>query len=132
MREELKKLHEAIIEMDRTNTGVNGMWCAFKSKFEELIKKHVLHKTARTKDSLSWITLDVRKLIRKRDRLYKRRKKKSGDKKTAKKFKEIKRIVQRELRRAYWKYIESIVTPHIDNQYTGSKRFWTYIKYMYM
>ena len=72
MREELKKLHEAIIEMDRTNTGVNGMWCAFKSKFEELIKKHVLHKTARTKDSLSWITSDVRKLIRKRDRLYKR------------------------------------------------------------
>ena len=110
MREELKKLHEAIIEMDRTNTGVNGMWCAFKSKFEELIKKHVLHKTARTKDSLSWITLDVRKLIRKRDRLYKRRKKKSGDNKTAEKFKEIKRIVQRELRRAYWKYIESIVT----------------------
>ena len=65
MREELKKLHEAIIERDRTNIGVNGMWCTFKSKFEELIKKHVLHKTARTKDSLSWITSDVRKLIRK-------------------------------------------------------------------
>jgi hypothetical protein len=69
------------------------MWCTFKSKFEELIKKHVLHNTARTKDTLSWITSDVKKLIRKRDRLYKRRKKKSGDKKTADKFKEIKRIV---------------------------------------
>jgi hypothetical protein len=62
-----------------------------------------LVKTARTKDSLPWITSDLNKLIRKRDRLYKR-KKKSGDKKTAEKFKEIKRIVQRELRRAYWKY----------------------------
>ncbi len=111
------------------------MWCTFKSKFEELIKKHVLHKTARTKDSLSWITPDVKKLIRKRDRLYKWRKKKSGDKKTAEKFKEIKRIVQRELRRAYWKYIESIVTPQEDDNqymYTGSKRFWIFIKYMYM
>jgi hypothetical protein len=132
MREELKKVHEAIIEMDRTNTGVNGVWCTFKSKLEELIKKHVLHKTARTKDSLPWITSDLKKLIRKRDRLYKR-KKTSGDKKTANKFKEIKRIVQRELRRAYWKYIESIVTPQEDdNQYTGSKRFWIYIKYMYI
>jgi hypothetical protein len=108
------------------------VWCTFKSKLEELIKKHVLHKTARTKDSLPWITSDLKKLIRKRDRLYKR-KKTSGDKKTANKFKEIKRIVQRELRRAYWKYIESIVTPQEDdNQYTGSKRFWIYIKYMYM
>jgi hypothetical protein len=88
-----EKLHETIIERDRTNIGVNGMWGTFKSKFEELIKKHVLHNTARTKDTLSWITSDVKKLIRKRDRLYKRRKKKSGDKKTADKFKEIKRIV---------------------------------------
>ncbi|MCS5551354.1 MAG: hypothetical protein NZ811_07540 [Gammaproteobacteria bacterium] len=89
MREELEKVHETIIEMDRTNTGVNDMWCTFKSKLEELIKKHVPHKTARIKDSLPWITSDLKKLIRKRDRLYKR-KKKSGDKKTAKKFKEIK------------------------------------------
>jgi hypothetical protein len=108
------------------------MACGAPLKFEELIKKHVTHKTARTKDSLPWITSVLKKLIRKRDRLYKR-KNKSGDKKTVKKFKEIKRIVQRELRRAYWKYIESIVTPQEDdNQYTGSKRFWIYIKYMYM
>jgi hypothetical protein len=108
------------------------MACGAPLKFEELIKKHVPHKTARTKDSLPWITSVLKKLIRKRDKLYKR-KKKSGDKKTAKKFKEIKRIVQRELRRAYWKYIESIVTPQEDdNQYTGSKRFWIYIKYMYI
>jgi len=50
--------------------------------------------------SLPWITSDLKKLIRKRDRLYKR-KKKSGDKKTAKKFKENKQIIQRELSREH-------------------------------
>ena len=37
-----------------------------------------------------------------------------------KKFKDLKRLVQRELRRAYWKYIENIVAPpEDDNQYSG-------------
>lgn len=80
---------------------------------------------AKRRDSSPWITPEIKKLIRKRDRLYKR-KKKSGDKKSTEKFKIIKRKVQRELRRAYWKYVEEIVTPQEDdNQYSGMKRFWT-------
>ena len=37
--------------------------------------------------------------------------KKSGDPKHKKKYKELKRLVQREIRRAHWKYIEDIITP---------------------
>jgi ATP-dependent helicase YprA (DUF1998 family) len=100
-------------------TCVNEMWCVFKNHLEEIVKKHVPHKIAKTKESLPWITPDIRKLIRKRDRLYKQNKK-SGNTTTAKKFKDIKRKVQRELRRAYWNYIEEIVTPQEnDNQYTN-------------
>ena len=105
------------------------MWCIFKNHLEEIVKKHVSHKIAKTKESLPWLTPDIRRLIRKRDRLYKQ-KKKSGNTTAAKKFKDIKRKVQRELRRAYWNYIEEIVTPQEnDNQYTGMKRFWTYTKH---
>ncbi|CAG2224612.1 unnamed protein product [Mytilus edulis] len=39
--------------------------------------------------------------------------------------------VQKELRRAYWKYIENIVTPQEETQqHSNMKRFWTYIKHM--
>ena len=39
-------------------------------------------------------------------------------------------MVQRELRRSYWNYIENIVTPKEENnQYSSMKRFWTYIKH---
>ena len=80
---------------------------------------------AKRRNSSPWITPEIKKLIRKRDRLYKR-KKKSRDKKSTEKFKIIKRKVQRELRRAYWKYVEEIVTPQEDdNQYSGMKHFWT-------
>jgi hypothetical protein len=62
--------------------------------------------------------------------LYKK-KKQSADPKITSKFKEVKRMIQRELRRECWKYIESIVTPKEDdeNQHSSMKRFWTYIKH---
>jgi hypothetical protein len=49
------------------------------------------------------------------------------------KFKELKRHRQREIRKAYWKYIDSIVSPP-DNDQTNErpncmKRFWTFIKH---
>ena len=40
---------------------------------KEIVKKHVPHKIAKTKESLPWLTPDIRKLIRKRDRLKSRK-----------------------------------------------------------
>ena len=47
------------------------------------------------------------------------------------KYKELKRLVQREIRRAYWKYIEDIITPdpNDDKKPNCMKRFWTFIKH---
>ena len=76
---------------------------------------------ARTKDKLPWITVEIKKLIKKRDCYYKL-KKKSADDQTMNKYKELKRLVQRMLRRAYWGYIDDIVTPDDNNQFTGLKK----------
>ena len=114
---------------DEHNAGVIEMWEYFKNQLEELVKSHIQHKMAKRRDSSPWITPEIKKFIRKRERLYKR-KKKLGNTKSTEKFKIIKRKVQRELRRAYWKYVEEIVRPQEDdNQYRGMKRFWTYIKH---
>ena len=127
MKEELAGLMDKLNELDNMKTCVNEMWCVFKNHLEEIVKKHVPHKIAKTKESLPWITPDIRKLTLKRDRLYKQNKK-SGNTTTAKKLKDIKRKVQKELRRAYWNYIEEIVTPQENNnQYSSMKRFQTYM-----
>ena len=82
-------------------------------------------------DGLPWINQTLRKLIRRRDRLYNNKKqKKSGDNRDIQKYKDVKRNVQRDLRRAYWNYKDGIVSPKDNgNHYSGLKRFWTYIKH---
>ncbi|VDI09012.1 Hypothetical predicted protein [Mytilus galloprovincialis] len=93
------------------------------------VANHIPHKTAKQKDSLPWLTPSLRKLIKRRDRLYKKHKKLADLTKTSK-LKETKRMAQRELRRSYWNYNENIVTPKEENnQYSSMKRFWTYIKH---
>jgi hypothetical protein len=54
--------------------------------------KNMYHtKVAKVKDSLPWINTETKKLIRKRDRLYKKMKK-NGNLDTKKKFKKIKQV----------------------------------------
>jgi hypothetical protein len=58
----------------------------------------------------------------KRDKLYKS--------KNSNQYKELKRLIQKKLRNAYWNYIEKIITPDPENPSENkSKKFWTYIKH---
>ena len=55
---------------------------------------------------------------------------KSGNKDTHKAFKDLKHRIQKEIRRSYWAYVESIITPdETSNEYTGMKKFWSFIKH---
>ena len=55
--------------------------------------------------------------------------KKSGNKDLKEKYKQLKHQVQKQLRHAYWTYIENIVTPkQDDNSFSNMKKFWSYIK----
>ena len=51
-----------------------------------------------------WISNDLKKLIRRKNRMYKV-KKKSSDKSHTDKYKDLRKEVQRKLRKEYWKYI---------------------------
>ena len=59
--------------------------------------------------------------------------KKSGDSDDKDKFKDLKQATQKEIRRAYWKYIDSNVTtesePVPGSRGNNMKRFWTFIKH---
>ncbi|VDI19663.1 Hypothetical predicted protein [Mytilus galloprovincialis] len=73
--------------------------------------------------------METKRLIRKRDRLYKKSKK-SGNASLAKKYKEVKHHVQKSIRKSYWEYIESIILPPQDETNFGTmKKIWTYIKH---
>ena len=115
MKEEITETHKNIQKLEANGGTVEELWLLFKTRLNQSVIDHIPHKTAKQKDSLPWITPNIRKLIRRRDRLYKK-KKQSADPKITSKFKEVKRMIQRELRREYWKYIESIVTSKEDEE----------------
>ena len=115
VKQDLHNIHQCITKMDEENQSVESMWNIFLTKLQESIQKNIPQKKARKKDGCPWIKSDLRRLIRKRDRWYRRRKK-SGNQQEAKKYKTLKQVTKRQLRKAYWSYIEDIVTPNMDKQ----------------
>ena len=101
--------------MKNIGESVNSTWTYFQTNLDNSIKNILPHTTAQTKDGYPWINRDLKRLIRKGDRSYKR-KKKSGNKADKNKCNTLKNETQRQLRKAYWQYVEGIVTPEVDRK----------------
>ena len=70
-------LKEHIYEFGRSlqsnftiSTPVNQLWHNITSELERAINKFIPHKTAKIKDRQPWINTKIRRLMRKRDKLY--------------------------------------------------------------
>jgi hypothetical protein len=123
MRADISQTEMKVTEMSKRDAGVE------EQDLERSVNNDIPQKKANVKENIPWITPGIKKLIIKRGRLFKRMKK-SADASHKDKFMEIRGLIQKELCRAYWAYIEDIVTQNEeDNQYSGMKRLWTYIKH---
>lgn len=125
----MRPLRDQMKVMYQSNTKVNEMSETFKDSLLSSIDKHIPHRRSKPKDSYPWIGPDLKKLINKQHRAYKI-KKKTGDPQHVQQYINIKHQVQKKSRKAYWNYIEDVVTPREeDRPYAGMKRFWTYVKH---
>ena len=104
-----------------------GMWKTFKDSLLSAIQQFIPHKTARNKTSQPWITPGIRQLISKRDRKY-RLMKKTGSAELREEVKILRRTIQRQIRRGYWKHLNSVFTEETATNQAGNKKFWSYIK----
>ena len=94
--------------------------CVFKETITKSAVKHIPQKRTKVKDSRPWINTEIRKNLRKLQRLSKQ-KKKTGDQNTKEKYKQLKHHTQKITRQSYWKYIENIVTPKEEEPHSGIK-----------
>ena len=101
-------LHLAMVS-DQRNLTTEELWLRFKDAFADAIKSHIPHKEARTKTSKPWITPDIRKLVKRRDRVYKKMKK-QGTEELRKESQHLRRLIQRKIRHSYWEYIDKAIT----------------------
>ena len=93
---------------DLATTDVQELWDMFASRLEQGIDKFIPTRKAGTRDGFPWINQEIRRLMRKRNKLYKRMKR-SGRPNDTKKFLEYKYLVRRVIDRAYERYLGDIL-----------------------
>ena len=74
MRTDMRDL-ETQVQMMRATASVEELWSTFKNKFQSSMTDNIPHKTSRPRTGQPWITTEIRRLMRKRDRKHKQMKK---------------------------------------------------------
>ena len=86
---------------------VEEIWNALKTALDSGIQQFVPIKKLSSKCSLPWITQEIRRLMRKRDKLY--QKQKTGSGKDRCHFKRVKHLVQLKIKISYENYLADIL-----------------------
>ena len=134
LRDHLARFRDSFLSSDHSHMPVNDMWVSFKSEILEAIERFIPTKMTKTKYSLPWIDTSIKRLIRKRDKLYFRARRSSSlDIKNH--YKRFRAHVQKAIRDAYWKHISNIFTldteiidPDSPRKNEKAKKFWSFVK----
>ena len=74
LRATMTNLHERIKE-EKSTASTEELWTLFRDKLQTAIKDHIPHKQARAKENKPWVSPALRRLIKKRDRVFKKMRK---------------------------------------------------------
>ena len=130
IKDDMSKTEVAIREMaEDPNTTTGMLYDAFEERLNKSTKENIPEKVLKKRVEYPWITNEVKKLMRRRDRLYRKWKKNKAEEKE-KELKEIKREIQRKIRRAHWNYVNNLTTKqeNDEHEHQKTKRFFSYIK----
>ena len=70
LRDHLAQFRDSFLSSDHSHMSVNDMWVSFKSEVLVAIERFIPTKMTKTKYSLPWIDHSIKRLIRKREKLY--------------------------------------------------------------
>ena len=134
LHDRMGQFKDFFLSTDHSSMTVNDMWVTFKSKFIAAVERFIPPKMTKTKYSLPWIDNSIKRLIRKRERLYLRARKSSCPD-LMNNYKKIRAHVQKVIRDAYWRHVSNIFTleeietdPDTPKKNIKVKRFWSFVK----
>ena len=94
------------------------------------MNKYIPTRMAKMKERPPWITLDVKRLLRKTRKLFEKQKGSAYTGRASQHYQPLKAFTQRSIRKAYWHYIEDIITDKDDDDSPASdKKFWRFVKH---
>ncbi|CAC5402247.1 unnamed protein product [Mytilus coruscus] len=119
LKDDAKLLASEFTNKFNVQSEINTLWNNFKDNCLTIIDKNVPSKSTPTRISQPWITKKLRSMSRRKQKLHNR-----ADKKSGKKYKNIKKLHQRKCRETYNQYINNMIC----NDDSSLKLFWNYIK----
>ncbi|XP_053403025.1 uncharacterized protein LOC128558204 [Mercenaria mercenaria] len=123
IKQDLKTLSETVIsEATNQDSTIQTLWDSFKSGIEKTMKANIPSRISKKRKSLPWLSRDLRKMTRRKSRLYKHAKKTNqwGA------FKSFQKECKKAFKKAEINHINSTIQKGLDEQNT--KPFWRYVK----
>ena len=124
IKADLKCEEENFFKNSPAENTVETNWSFFKQSISDAISNHVPTKTVSGRYKLPWITVHIKRLIRRKQRAFCKAKK-SGTEEHWQKYRTLRKAVQTQTRKAHWDYLNGLLDPAEDRQ---SKNLWRYLK----
>ena len=119
-----KAVLDKFIKSDPTKNDINTNWCTIKSILSILLNDYVPYRTAKFRHNLPWITNEIKRSMRKRDRLFLRARKSNSNTDWSN-FRKFMNSVAKSIASSHKNYINIIIG---SNLVENSKCFWSYVK----
>ena len=125
IKEEASSFRTEFLE-DIRNSCVNDNYIKFNNFINTVIKKYVPTRAMRSpKHNVPWINQKIRRMCRKKQRLFNKAKRSSKSRDWSA-YKSLKKDTSKALRRAHWQYVNNILLEGLQSK--DSKPFWRYVK----
>ena len=106
---------------------VDLLWTEFTEALEKFSSQCIPTKLVRGKSSLPWITQEIRRMIRKRDQLY-RTFKKTGDQGKKSQFINLRKTIKSKIKSSHLMYLEGLLGLNQEASQCNSKKLFSYFK----
>ena len=121
------KLYKQSFLSNHYGQTVEQHWTDFTTTLDKLVQECIPAKLIRGKSSLPWITQEIKRLIRKRDSLY-RKFKRSGDSDIKTKFQTLRQQIKKKIKDSYQAYLENLLGLNDEDSKCDSKKLFSFLK----
>ena len=121
------KLYQQSFLSNHYGQTVEQLWTDFTTTLDKLVHECIPAKLIRGKSSLPWITQEIKRLIRKRDSLY-RKFKRSGDSDIKTKFQTLRQQIKKKIKDSYQAYLENLLGLNDEDSKCDSKKLFSFLK----
>ena len=128
LKSEINKFSDQFCSTTTLNNNINDMWNQITSFLHHLMDTMVPSKLSSSRFSQPWINRHLKALSRRKKKAFKRAKRTKNPSDWLK-YKNLKKIMQRDSRNAYHSFISDMLASDSDSDSSfNRKKFWSYIK----